>query len=156
MVERIPITPEGFKKLSEKLKHLEEEVRSAVQKRLGEAREFGDLSENSEFDSARDELWRVDRQIAELRDRLSRGEIISPSENKSNEIAFGSKVKIRDLATGDIIEYLLVGEGEADPSEGSIAITTPVGQGLLRHSKGDKVTIKVPAGVLHYEIIQIN
>lgn len=77
MVERIPVTSEGLKKLNEKLKILEEEVLLAIEKRLGEVREIGDLSENSEFDSAREELWRVDRQIAELRDRLSRAEIMT-------------------------------------------------------------------------------
>jgi transcription elongation factor GreA len=155
-MERLPITPEGFQKLREKLKYLEEEVLSAVQKRLGEARELGDLSENSEFDSAREEMWRVDRQIAELRDRLSRAEIINPAKKKSDDIAFGSKVKMRNMDTGDVIEYTLVGEGEADPSEGYISVSTPVGKALLGHRAGEKVDIKVPAGILHYEILQID
>ncbi|MBI4833962.1 MAG: transcription elongation factor GreA [Planctomycetes bacterium] len=154
-MERLPITPEGFEKLRAKLKYLEEEVRSAVEKRLGEARELGDLSENSEFDSAREEMWRVDRQIAELRDRLSRAEIINLAKRKADGIAFGSKVKMRNIDSGDILEYTLVGEGEADPSEGFISIMTPVGKALLGHKAGEKVDIKVPAGTLHYEIISI-
>jgi len=156
MVERSPITAEGFKKLQEKLRHLENEILPAVEKRLGEAREHGDLSENSEFDSAREELWRVDRKIAELRRRLSLAEIITPAKNKSKEISFGAKVKIRDIDTGEVLEYTLVGEGESNPSEGLISITTPVGKQLLGHSVGQKIEVKVPAGDLHYEIIRID
>jgi transcription elongation factor GreA len=156
MVERSPITAEGFKKLQEKLRHLENEILPAVEKRLGEAREHGDLSENSEFDSAREELWRVDRKIAELRQRLSLAEIITPAKNKSKEISFGAKVKIRDIDTGEVLEYTLVGEGESNPSEGLISITTPVGKQLLGHSVGQKIEVKVPAGDLHYEIIRID
>jgi len=156
MVECSPITAEGFKKLQEKLRHLENEILPAVEKRLGEAREHGDLSENSEFDSAREELWRVDRKIAELRQRLSLAEIITPAKNKSKEISFGAKVKIRDIDTGEVLEYTLVGEGESNPSEGLISITTPVGKQLLGHSVGQKIEVKVPAGDLHYEIIRID
>lgn len=156
MVERSPITAEGYKKLQEKLHHLENEILPAVEKRLGEAREHGDLSENSEFDSAREEIWQLDRKIAELRQRLSLAEIVTPAKNKSKEIAFGAKVKIRDIDNGEVLEYTLVGEGESDPSEGLISITTPVGKQLLGHTVGQKVEVKVPAGDLHYEIIKIN
>lgn len=156
MVERSPITAGGFKKLQEKLHHLENEILPAVEKRLGEAREHGDLSENSEFDSAREELWRVDRKIAELRQRLSLAEIITPAKNKSDEITFGAKVKIRDIDTGEVLEYTLVGEGESNPSEGFISVTTPVGKQLLGHTVGQKIDVKVPAGDLHYEIIRID
>lgn len=157
MAERNPMTLDGFNKLKKKLKHLEDEVRTAVEKRLGEAREMGDLSENSEFESAREELWRVDKQISDLRRQLTCADIIdSSNKEKPVEISFGCKVKLKNRDTGDILEYTLVGEGEADPSEGSIAVTTPVGQGLIRHKVGDKVEIKVPAGILKYEILQID
>ncbi|MBI4712636.1 MAG: transcription elongation factor GreA [Planctomycetes bacterium] len=156
MVERIPVTAEGLKKLQAKLKNLQEETRSNVERRLGEAREQGDLSENAEFDAAREELWRVDREITELKDRVNRAEIISPVKIKSGEVGFGSKVKLKDIKTGEIDEYTLVGEGESSPREGLIAITTPIGQALIGHCVGDKVDIKVPAGIIHYEIMQIN
>lgn len=155
MVERIPVTAEGLKKLQAKLKKLQEEIRPQVERRLGEAREQGDLSENAEFDAAREELWRVDREITELKDRVNRAEVVSVSKTKCDEVAFGAKVKLKDTKTGEIDEYTLVGEGESNPREGLIAITTPIGQALIGHCAGDKVDIKVPAGVIHYEIMQI-
>ena len=155
MSERFPITPEGFNKLREKLKHLDEEVRPEVEKRLGVAREMGDLSENAEYDSAREELWRLDKQISDLRNYMARAEIIDPSKKRTDEVCFGSKVKIRDLKNKEVIEYTLVGEKESNPSDGFISVSSPVGQALVGHKKGDKIDIKVPAGILHYEIIGI-
>jgi transcription elongation factor GreA len=155
MTERFPITPEGFSKLREKLKHLDEEVRPEVEKRLGVAREMGDLSENAEYDSAREELWRLDKQISDLRNYMARSEIIDPSKKRTDEVSFGSKIKIRDLKNKEVIEYTLVGEKESNPSDGFISVSSPVGQGLVGHKIGEKIDIKVPAGVLHYEIISI-
>ena len=150
------MTAEGLKKLQAKLELLTNQIRPAVEKRLGEAREMGDLSENAEFSSAREELWRVDRTIGELKDQLSRTEVITTKQIDKNTIAFGARVKVKDLDTKDAEEYILVGEGESNLAENKIAITTPIGQGLLGHKVGDNVKISVPAGTLSYQIIEIS
>ena len=168
------MTADGLKKLQSKLEQLTNETRPAVEKRLGEARDLGDLSENAEFSSAREELWRVDRQITELKDQLSRAEVITSKQIDKNIIAFGARIKVKDLDTKDEEEYTLVGEGESNLAEPcanemstgrehppertgghKIAVTTPIGQGLLGHKTGDKVKISVPAGILSYQIIEI-
>ncbi|MEW6026461.1 MAG: transcription elongation factor GreA [Planctomycetota bacterium] len=155
MAERIPMTAEGLKKLQAKLEQLTNQTRPAVEKRLGEARAMGDLSENAEFSSAREELWNTDRAIAELNDQISRAEIITSKQIDRNTVAFGARVKVKDLDARVDEEYTLVGEGESNLSENKIAITTPIGQGLMGHKVGDKVKITVPAGTLNYQILEI-
>lgn len=156
MEEKIPMTADGLKKLREKFDKLNNEIRPAAEKRLGEARDLGDLSENAEFSSAREELWRVDRQIAELKDQISRTEVITIRQIDKSTVAFGAKIKVKDLHAGDEEIYMLVGEGESNLSENKIAITTPIGQGLIGHKVGDQVKINVPAGTLSYQIIKID
>ncbi|MFH1228457.1 MAG: transcription elongation factor GreA [Planctomycetota bacterium] len=155
MTQRIPITEDGLKKLKEKLTNLINETRPDIEKRLGEARELGDLSENSEFISAREELWRVDNQISELQSKISNADIVSARDVNQNEVAFGACIKIKDLDANIVEEYILVGDGESNPAENRIAITTPIGQGLMGHKVGETVRITVPAGVLKYQIIEI-
>ena len=156
MTDKIPMTADGLKKMQSKLEQLTNEARPAVEKRLGEARDMGDLSENAEFSSAREELWRVDRQITELKDQLSRTEVITAKQIDKSTIAFGARIKVKDLDTKDQEEYILVGEGESNLAENKIAITTPIGQGLMGHKVGDSVKISVPAGTLSYQIIEIS
>ena len=156
MSNKIPITEEGLKKLQAKLNELINETRPAVEKRLGEARDLGDLSENSEFISAREELWRVDKQISDLQNQVNCAEIISARQVNRDEVAFGACVKVKDLDANIIEEYILVGEGESNIAENKIAITTPIGQGLMGHKVGDTVNIKIPAGFIKYQIIEIN
>ena len=156
MAERIPMTREGLKKMEEKLSHLQNVVRPQVEKRLGEAREMGDLSENAEFDSAREEIWRLDAEVGDLQHRIQLAEIVTPGKVNRSEVAFGATVRLKDVKTNEIDEYTFVGEGESAPSEGRIAITTPIGQALLGHKIGDKVDIPIPAGTLRYEILQID
>lgn len=155
MTQRIPMTAEGLKRLQEKLERLKNETRPEVERRLGEARAMGDISDSAEFSSAREELWRVDRQVAELQDQINRAEIITTRQINSDEIAFGASVKVRDKDNKLEEEFILVGEGESNLAENRIAITTPIGQGLLGHKVGDVVKIKVPAGFLNYEILEI-
>ncbi|MEK7309500.1 MAG: transcription elongation factor GreA [Planctomycetota bacterium] len=155
MTDKIPMTADGLKKMQSKLEQFTNEVRPAVEKRLGEARDMGDLSENAEFSSAREELWRVDRQITELKEQLSRAEVITSKQIDKSIVAFGARIKVKDLDTKDEEEYTLVGEGESNLAENKIAVTTPIGQGLLGHKVGDAVKISVPAGMLSYQIIEI-
>ena len=156
MIQRIPMTAEGLKKLQEKLERLTNDVRSKVEMRLGEARAMGDISDNAEFSSAREELWRVDRQIAELQNQIGCAEIITANKINKNEIYFGARIKVKDKDTKLEEELILVGEGESNPSENRIAITTPIGQGLLGHKIGDAVKISIPAGTITYEILGIS
>lgn len=156
MVNKIPMTAEGLKKLQEKLTRLTNDVRPKVEIRLGEARAMGDISDNAEFSSAREELWRVDRQIVELQNQISCVEVITSKQINTKEIAFGACVKVKDKDTKSEEEFIFVGEGESNLSENRIAITTPIGQGLLGHKVGDVVKINIPAGIITYEILEIS
>ncbi|MFH1230673.1 MAG: transcription elongation factor GreA [Planctomycetota bacterium] len=156
MIQRIPMTAEGLKKLQEKLERLTNDVRSKVETRLGEARAMGDISDNAEFSSAREELWRVDRQIAELQNQIGCADVITARKINKNEVSFGARVKVKDKNTKFEEEFIFVGEGESNLSENRIAITTPIGQGLLGHKIGDVVKINIPAGTITYEILEIS
>jgi transcription elongation factor GreA len=156
MATKIPMTAEGFKKLQEKLEQLTNNIRPKVETRLGEARAMGDISDSAEFSSAREELWRVDRQITELKNQIGCVEVVTSRQINTKEIAFGARVKVKDKDTKLTEEFVFVGEGESNLAENRIAITTPIGQGLLGHKLGDVVKISIPAGVITYEIIGIS
>lgn len=149
------MTQEGFDKLQKKLDQLKNVERPKTERRLGEAREMGDLSENAEFDAAREELWRIDGEISKLEDETARAEVISADKVAKDEVAFGATVMVKDANSGDEFEYTFVGEGESDPFNGKVAITTPIGQALLGHRKGDTVKVNIPAGTRNYKIVKI-
>jgi len=152
---RIPITKEGFEKLRDKLEKMQNDDRIKVEDALGRAREHGDLSENAEYDAAREALWRLDERISELETRLANAEIVDIKNVAHDQVAFGAIVKVEDLDDGEEEEYWLVGEGESDSVNNKIAVSTPFAKGLLGHKVGDEVEIEVPRGSLSYKILEI-
>ncbi|MGL5894853.1 MAG: transcription elongation factor GreA [Bacteroidales bacterium] len=149
------MTEEGYKKLSEEIAHLESVKRPEISRQIAEARDKGDLSENAEYDAAKEAQGLLEMKIAQLKDIISKARILDESNLKTDIIQILNKVKIRNMNNNAVMEYTLVSETEANLREGKIAVNTPIGQGLLGKKKGDTVEIKVPSGIQRFEIIEI-
>ena len=155
-INEIYLTPEGYEKLKEELDYLEKTKRREISKALEYARSLGDISENAEYDSAKNEQAHCEKKIAELKDKLSRARIIDPKQIPKNQVFIGAKVLLKDLDTDEELEYMLVSQEEADYEAGKISIESPVGKSLLQRRLEDTVEIKVPAGTLRYKITKIS
>ena len=154
MNKEIALTPEGQAKLEEELRHLETVRRREVGERIKEAKEFGDISENSEYDDAKNEQAWVESRIIEVTQILARATIID-APKKSDKVTLGSKVKLKDV-TGEEHVYQVVGSAEADPANNKISNESPVGQAILGHKKGEVVEVTTPSGkVLEYAVVSI-
>jgi transcription elongation factor GreA len=141
--------------LVNELEHLKTVKRRALARAIGEARAYGDISENAEYDAAKDAQGHNEKEIAELEDKLARVRILD--KNISNdEVLIGAKVKLMDMDTQEELEYVLVSELEADYDQGKISVSSPVGAGLLGHKVNEVAEIKIPAGTLKYKIIKIS
>ena len=151
----IYLTREGYEKLRKKLKHLATVKRRELARAVGKARDHGDISENAEYDAAKDAQGFNEKKIAELEDRLSNARILDDTNMPKDEALLGASVKLKDLDSGEEMEYMLVSEPEANYEENKISVTSPVGKGLLGHKKGQTVEIQVPAGILKYKILKI-
>jgi len=152
----IYLTPDGYEKLRKELEFLKTEKRRQLSKAIGEARSHGDISENAEYDAAKDAQGMNEKKIAELEGKLATAKILDDSEMSKDEILIGATVKLKDVDSGEEIEYTLVSEEEADYAANKISVTSPVGSGLLNHKVKDVVEIKVPAGVLKYKVVKIS
>lgn len=149
------LTQEGLRQLEEELDHLKRVKRREVAERIKEALAFGDISENSEYDDAKNEQAFVEGRIAELENRLRNAEIID--QNKTSEsVSLGSTVKLKDVETGDIFDFTLVGSTEADPAKSKISNESPVGKAIIGRKKGEVVQVTAPAGSIAYKIECIN
>ena len=150
------LTRERLVELEKELKEMKTNGRKEMASKIAEARAHGDLSENAEYDAAKEEQGLFELKIAKMEDILSRARVIDPSQFENGKVHILSKVKIKNLKNNKIFNYLLVSPEEADFQAGKISITSPVGKGLLNTQLGDKVKINAPAGILEYEIIEIN
>lgn len=151
----VPMTLEGHQKLQEELKHLIRVERPKVVQDIAEARSHGDLSENAEYDAAKDRQGFIEGRIQEINDKIARAQVIDPSSIDSDKIVFGAKVTLFDIDTEKEVTYQIVGEDEADIKVGKISITSPVGKSLIGHSVDEEVRIVVPSGVRVYEVTNI-
>lgn len=140
------LTREGYEKLVAELERLRGEGRQRVAELIKYAREFGDISENAEYDAAKEEQARLEARIAELEERLSRVELIEEQEHPDGVASLGSKVWVKDPQTGQSHVYVLVGSAEADPSQGKISIESPVGKALLGAQRNQTVKFQTPSG----------
>jgi len=155
MHKEIALTPEGQTKLEEELRHLETVRRREVGQRIKEAKEFGDISENSEYDDAKNEQAWVESRIAEISQILAHATIIDKPK-KSDKVTLGSKVKLQDTKSGDEHLFQIVGSAEADPSEHRISNESPVGEAVIGKKRGDTVNVQTPSGkVLEFTIMSI-
>jgi transcription elongation factor GreA len=151
----IPMTKAGFDNLQNQVDDLREKIPD-IQKAISEAREKGDLKENAEYHAARESLGMLEAKIADIEGRISQATIMSTSQLNTDEILFGAKVKVLDLTYDDEEEYVLVGEGEADPMNNKILTTSPMGQSMLNKKKGDRFIVDAPAGQMEYEVLDIS
>ncbi|MGL5318482.1 MAG: transcription elongation factor GreA [Bacteroidales bacterium] len=149
------MTDEGYKKLLEELNHLESVKRPEISAQIAEARDKGDLSENAEYDAAKEAQGLLEMKIAQLKDLVSKTRILDESNLRTDVVQILNKVKIKNTKNNAVMEYTLVSETEANLREGKIAVNTPIAQGLLGKKKGDKVEIKVPSGMMSFEIMEI-
>lgn len=154
MVDRIPMTREGFEKKKAELEGLNRYM-TEVTIRVAAARDLGDLSENAEYHAAREEQGLTQAKINELKDQISRAEIIDPSTLPKDTVVFGARVRVKDLDLDDEEEFILVGPGDDDPDENRILTSSPIGQGLLGKRKGETTEIEVPRGTIRFEILDI-
>ena len=152
----IYLTRDGYEKLRRELEFLKTAKRRELSKAIAEARAHGDLSENAEYDAAKEAQGLNEKRVAELESNLSRARILDEKAFPKDEVVIGATVHLQDLNSGEQLQYTLVSEAEADFSKNKISTTSPVGRGLLNRKKGDAVEIKVPAGVLRYKIVKIS
>jgi len=153
--ERIPTTWAGYQKLKAELDRLEQVELPKILQRVAHARAEGDLTENAEYDGARESMRIMEAKINALRDRLARMEILDPARSPRDAVAFGATVVVKDLQFGDTEQFTLVGAGEEDYDAGKILVTSPLAQGLVGKRVGDRVEISVPQGTLKFEILEI-
>jgi transcription elongation factor GreA len=155
MSDRIPMTREGYDKLKADLDRMENVEMTEIAKRVATAREMGDLRENAEYHAAREEHGMLQARVYALKDKLSRAHIVEKVNGTSDTVVFGSQVRVRDLEFSEEEVYILVGPGEEDYDNNKILTSSPIGQGLLGKRRGEIVEIKVPRGVLRYEVLEI-
>ncbi len=153
-MERVPMTPEGYEQLLAKVDHLRNVELPRLQKALGDARELGDLSENSEYETARSELWNTEQMILQLDDRLGRAEVVDTKKAPVDSIAIGALVKVLEVGAKKPEEILLVGEGETRSAYDCVSVTSPLGQAFLGKKPGEQVEVKAPRGTLRFEILE--
>ena len=152
-MDRVPMTREGFEQAKKKLDHLKYVEMPRVQKALQEAREMGDLSENAEFDAARNELWTLDQMIAEMETKVSLAEVIDASKLNLDTVAIGAFVKVEDVDRKGKDEFLLVGEGESRDKVDTVSVTSPLGQALIGKKAGEVAEFQAPRGKIRYKIL---
>jgi transcription elongation factor GreA len=153
--KQIILTYEGVKKIEEELENLKTVRRKEVTQKIKTALSFGDLSENSEYDEAKNEQAFVEGRIATLENMLKNAKIIDDDDIKTDSVSVGSIVKVRDMEFNDELEFTIVGSAEADPMKMKISNEAPIGRGLLNRKVGDRVEILVPDGTTTFEILEI-
>ena len=154
--EIIYLTAEGYKKLKDELDHMRSAERPAISAAIAEARDKGDLSENAEYDAAREAQGLLEMRIAKLEDSLANARVIDESKIDKSKVQILSKVSLLNHNTKKEVAYTIVAEHEANLREGKLAIGTPIAKALLGHKKGDCVDVVVPAGTIHFEILDIS
>jgi transcription elongation factor GreA len=155
MEREIMLSPEGYRKLEEELDHLKSVRRREVAERIRQAREFGDISENSEYEDAKNEQAFIEGRILMLEEQLRNAHVVDGSGRDPDEIGIGTQVKVRDEETGDVEVYTIVGSTEADPAHNKISNDSPVGAALTGHRAGDVVEVSVPLGVVRFQVLEV-
>lgn len=155
-MSNIYMTKEGYKKMMDDLNHLESVERPAISMQISEARDKGDLSENAEYDAAKEAQGLLELRISQLKNTVKDARIISEKDLNTDYVQILNKVCIRNIKTNQEFTYMLVSEQEASLKDGKLAINTPVAKALLGKKIGDKVEVSVPSGQLHFEVIDIS
>lgn len=156
MSQIVYFTEEGLQKLKDDLHYLKTKERPSISKQIAEARDKGDLSENAEYDAAKEAQGLLELKISKLEETLSNARVVDESQLDTSKVLILSKVTIKNVKTGQKMSYTLVPENEADLKSGKISVTSPIAKGLLGLSKGDKTEVTVPNGKLTFEILEIS
>jgi len=150
------MTEDGYKKLAEQIVKMETIDRKSISAQIAEARDKGDLSENAEYDAAKEAQGMLEMKIAQMKDTLVNARIIDESKLSTDSVQILCKVEVKNQANGQVMTYMLVSENEANIREGKLAVNTPIGKGLLGKKVGEIAEIKVPAGLMKLEILSIS
>ena len=156
IADRIPMSKEGYEKLKLQLDTMNNEEMPKIAEAIAEARSFGDLSENAEYDAAREAQGMLQARINELQDKLARAMIVDRSTLPTDRVVFGSRVKVLDLDMKDEEDFILVGPGEEDYDQNKILTTSPIGQALVGKQVGDEVAVPIPRGTLKLRVVGIS
>jgi transcription elongation factor GreA len=150
------VTQEGLKKLKKELEKLTSVDRPAISQQIADAREKGDLSENAEYDAAKEAQGMLEMKINRIEDHIANARIIDESKIDTESVQLMNRVKIRNKANNSSMQYMIVSESEADLREGKISVSTPIARGLIGKKVGDIVKVKIPSGIVEYEVIEIS
>jgi transcription elongation factor GreA len=156
-MKKFPMTVEGARRLKAELHKLKTIDRPAVSRALGEARSHGDLSENADYDAAKERQGFIEGRIAEIEHKLAGAQIIDPShlESADGRVVFGATVDLEDIETGTRVTYQIVGDDEADLKHGKISVSSPFARALIGKSKGDTAEVNAPGGIREYEVLAV-
>lgn len=154
-MERIPITPVGFAKLKAELERLKTVDRKEIIEAIQEARSHGDLSENAEYDAAKERQGLIEARISELESKLPRFDVIDLSKMTGDKVTFGARVVLENIDNGEKRTYTIVGPDESDISMGKISILSPLARAIVGKKAGDEVIVQAPGGEIEYEIIEV-
>ena len=154
-MERIPITKQGYENLKQELNRLKTVDRPQNIKAIEEARSHGDLSENAEYEAAKDRQGFIEGRIGELEYKLSNADVIDTDSLSKDSVVFGSRVVLENVETGEDVEYQLVGSDESDIDKGRISISSPLGKAMIGKKTGDEVQLMAPGGKRRYEVVEI-
>jgi transcription elongation factor GreA len=154
-VEKVPITRDGFQRLKAELERLKSVERPAVIRAIEEARSHGDLSENAEYEAAKERQGFIENRVSELDFKLGNADVIDPGEVPKDRVVFASQVLLENVDSGEEVEYRLVGPDESDVSAGKISVTSPLGRAMLGKQPGDEVVLQAPGGKRVYELVEI-
>lgn len=154
-MERVPMTLEGHTAMLDEIKHLKSVERPRIIQAIEEARSHGDLSENAEYHSAKEQQGWIEARVSDLEDKVSRAEIIDVSKLSGDTVMFGARVTLVDEESEDEASYQIVGEFEADVKKGKISVTSPIARAIIGKKKGDSVEVNTPGGGKSYEILKV-
>ena len=154
-MKEVILTPEGHKKLQAEIEYLSNDKRREVADRIRIAREFGDITENAEYDDAKNEQALLEHRIATLEERLRDARVISKKDVAKDVVSVGSKVRLRDVSAKQTVEYHIVGSAEANPAENKLSNESPVGKAIIGRKKGEVVEVAAPRGSLKFKILDI-
>ncbi len=155
MEREVVLTEEGFQKLKEEIEHLSTVRMREVAERIKEAREFGDISENSEYDDAKNEQAQLAARISQLEQQLRNARVVDAEHVSTESVSIGAKVTLKDLGTKKNTEYALVGSAEADPRAHKLSSESPLGKAVIGKKKGEKITVSTPRGAIEYQVMKI-
>ncbi len=153
--KEVILTKEGYEELEKQLEYLKTVKRYEISEQIKQARAFGDISENAEYDEAKNEQARIENEILVIENKLRHAKVVSQSDVKKNVVGVGKKVVVHDIEENEDLELIIVGSTEADPKLGKVSNESPIGAALIGKKKGQEVEVEAPAGIIKFKILKI-